>query len=64
MPLRRLISLIVLVIIAGATTVVLASVLARLSVFQQMLVMDGAKVALSLLILFLCLRLLTAVVRK
>ena len=64
MPFALYLRILILVIVAGAVTTYLAGLLARLSVFQQMLVLDGAKVALSLLIIFLCLRLLTVAVRR
>lgn len=64
MTLSKWLLLLALVCVAGAATVLGASALARMSVLQQTLLVDGAKAVLALLIVVLCLWRLTLVIRR
>ena len=55
MPFATWAKLILLICLAGLATVLGAQALARLSLVQQTLLVDGAKVVMALLIVGLCL---------
>lgn len=64
MPLSRFIPLLATVLTAALATVAAGRFLARLSEFHTLMMLDGARALLALVVVFLSLRVLFALIRQ